>query len=81
MLLPPSPPKEQRLAYSLTLLRMFELKDYRKFVYLDADMVIVRNVDDLFEQPSFSAAPTFQLNKKRKNKNGPQGNFPLTYSS
>jgi glycogenin glucosyltransferase len=37
-------------------LLMFELVQYEKFVYLDADMMVLRNLDHLFERPHLSAA-------------------------
>lgn len=38
-------------------LRCWELTQYEKIVFLDADTVVVRNVDRLFEYPAFGAAP------------------------
>lgn len=52
-----------------TKFRMFELKDYTKFVYLDADMLVVGDVDELFTYPSFAAAPNFQLKQNRRGMN------------
>jgi glycogenin len=37
-------------------LLMFELTQFEKFVYLDADMLVLRNLDHLFERPHMSAA-------------------------
>jgi alpha-N-acetylglucosamine transferase len=37
-------------------LLMFELVQYEKIVYLDADMMVLRNLDHLFERPHLSAA-------------------------
>ena len=37
-------------------LLMFELVQFEKFVYLDADMMVLRNLDHLFERPHMSAA-------------------------
>ena len=37
-------------------LLMFELVQYEKIVYLDSDMLVLRNLDHLFERPHMSAA-------------------------
>jgi len=37
-------------------LLMFELVQYEKFVYLDSDMLVLCNLDHLFERPHMSAA-------------------------
>ncbi|HET6256504.1 MAG TPA: glycosyltransferase [Puia sp.] len=36
-------------------IRVFELFEYDKIVYLDADMVVCENVEDLFDKPHMSA--------------------------
>ncbi|HTR30746.1 MAG TPA: glycosyltransferase [Puia sp.] len=36
-------------------LNIFDLVEYEKVVYLDADMLIVENIDSLFEKPHMSA--------------------------
>jgi lipopolysaccharide biosynthesis glycosyltransferase len=51
-----------------TKFRMFQMHEFDKLVYLDADMIVVQEIDDLFSYPSFAAAPTFQLGKKKKGK-------------
>lgn len=38
-------------------LRLWQLTDYDRVVYLDADTVVMQNVDILFEYPEFAAAP------------------------
>lgn len=38
-------------------LRLWELERYEKVVFLDADMLVVRNIDRLFGFPEFVAAP------------------------
>ncbi|KAL1923015.1 uncharacterized protein VTP21DRAFT_9391 [Calcarisporiella thermophila] len=45
------------LSLSLTKLHAFHLPGVRKFVFLDADTLPLRNVDELFSRPDFSAAP------------------------
>lgn len=37
-------------------LKIFDLIEYDKLVYLDCDMMILANLDFLFEYPTFSAA-------------------------
>jgi len=50
------PPFHETLDNFLKL-RCWELTEYEKIVFLDADAVVVRNVDRLFEYPAFGAAP------------------------
>jgi alpha-N-acetylglucosamine transferase len=38
-------------------LRAWEFIEFEKIVFLDADTVVIRNIDRLFEYPGFSAAP------------------------
>lgn len=38
-------------------LKMFELDRFEKIVYLDSDMIVVGNIDDLFDYPDMSAVP------------------------
>jgi alpha-N-acetylglucosamine transferase len=38
-------------------LRLWELTDYGTVVFIDADAVVLRNIDKLFAYPEFSAAP------------------------
>jgi alpha-N-acetylglucosamine transferase len=38
-------------------LRLWELEEYRRVVFLDADTLVLRNVDRLFEYPEGAAAP------------------------
>lgn len=38
-------------------LRLWELEEYDRVVFIDADAVVVRNIDRLFRYPEFSAAP------------------------
>jgi glycogenin glucosyltransferase len=44
-----------------TKLRAWDLTDLDKVVLLDADTIVLRNIDDLFERPEFAAAPDFFL--------------------
>lgn len=38
-------------------LRLWELTQYERMVFLDADAIVVRNIDKLFGYPEFSGAP------------------------
>lgn len=38
-------------------LRLWQLTDYESCVFIDADALVLRNIDKLFEYPEFSAAP------------------------
>lgn len=37
--------------------RIWQLTEYEKIVYLDLDVLVVENIDELFERPDLSAAP------------------------
>lgn len=50
-----------RFANVFTKLRVWELIEYQKVVFLDGDTVVVHPIDELFERPSLSAAPDFLL--------------------
>ncbi|KAI8344540.1 hypothetical protein BC941DRAFT_508081 [Chlamydoabsidia padenii] len=45
------------LNITFTKLHLWNLTDYKKLVFLDADTLPLRNIDDLFDRPNFSAAP------------------------
>jgi lipopolysaccharide biosynthesis glycosyltransferase len=51
----------ERFRSVFTKLRAWELVDFDKVVLLDADVITLQNIDDLFERPSISAAPDFFL--------------------
>lgn len=38
-------------------LRLWEMEQYEKIVFIDADAIVLRNIDRLFSYPEFSAAP------------------------
>lgn len=38
-------------------LRLWQLMEYRACVFIDADAIVLRNIDKLFDYPEFSAAP------------------------
>jgi alpha-N-acetylglucosamine transferase len=50
-----------RFARTFTKLRAFALTEFDKLVLLDADTIVLQNVDDLFERPAIAAAPDFLL--------------------
>ncbi|CEG77103.1 hypothetical protein RMATCC62417_11903 [Rhizopus microsporus] len=45
------------LDISLTKIHLWRLTQYKKIVFLDADTLPLQNIDELFDRPSFSAAP------------------------
>jgi glycogenin glucosyltransferase len=50
-----------RFAAVFTKLRTWELTEFDRVVLLDADTLVLKNVDDLFERPGFAAGPDFFL--------------------
>jgi alpha-N-acetylglucosamine transferase len=38
-------------------LRLWQMEEYRKIVFIDADAIVLKNVDRLFDYPAFVAAP------------------------
>lgn len=38
-------------------LRLWQLEQYHRVVFIDADALVIRNIDKLFDYPEFSAAP------------------------
>lgn len=51
----------ERFRSVFTKLRAWEQVDFAKIVLLDADLITLQNVDELFERPSIAAAPDFFL--------------------
>jgi glycogenin len=47
-------------------LLVFDQEQYEKIVYLDSDMMVLRNLDDLFEKPHMSAMVPDKLTPGRK---------------
>ncbi|KAL9546212.1 hypothetical protein MBANPS3_006768 [Mucor bainieri] len=45
------------LDITFTKIQLWKLTQYKKIVFLDADTFPIQNIDQLFERPSFSAAP------------------------
>lgn len=50
-----------RFKMVFTKLRAWELDDIERVVLLDADTLVLKNIDDLFERRTFAAAPDFFL--------------------
>jgi glycogenin glucosyltransferase len=50
-----------RFHNTFTKLRAWDLTDYDHIVFLDADTIVLQNVDELFDRPDFAAAPDFFL--------------------
>lgn len=53
-----------RFGLSFTKLRVFDFEEYDKLVFLDADTIVMRNVDHLFDHPGIAAAPDFLMPDK-----------------
>jgi len=47
--------------YTFDKLQLWGLVDYEKMVYLDSDMMVMKNIDDLFDRPNFSAVAAGRL--------------------
>lgn len=43
--------------HNFVKLRLWEMEQYEKVVFLDADTLVIRNIDRLFAYPEFAAAP------------------------
>jgi alpha-N-acetylglucosamine transferase len=52
---------ERNYKHTYTKLRIFELYNYSKLVYLDADMIICENIEQLFDKPHLSAVSAGSL--------------------
>lgn len=48
-------PAWEQWSHTFDKLKMFELTEFDKIVYLDSDMYIRNNIDELFEKPNLSA--------------------------
>jgi alpha-N-acetylglucosamine transferase len=60
----PNPTTQQmlpRFGAAYTKLRAWQLVEFDKVVVLDADTIVLQNVDDLFARPEIAAAPDFFL--------------------
>ena len=45
------------LGITFTKLHAWKLTEYHKCVFLDSDVMVLQNIDDLFDRPEISAAP------------------------
>jgi ABC-type transport system involved in multi-copper enzyme maturation permease subunit len=54
---PPLAPRVRRMMYSFSKIWAWTLTEYSKLVYIDADHLILQNIDDLFSYPELSASP------------------------
>ncbi len=63
----PSPATMQlfpRFDNVFTKLRAWELTDFDKVVFLDADTLVLQNIDELFDRPEIAAAPDFFMSDR-----------------
>lgn len=58
-----------RKIHNYSKLNIFNLHQFKKIVYLDADMLILQNIDELFNKPHMSAVNANGLLEKYKNWN------------
>ena len=49
--------KRPELGVTLSKIHVWRLEEYTKCVFLDADTLVLSNVDEMFEREEFSAAP------------------------
>lgn len=54
-------PGQNRWNNTFDKLLIWELTEYEKMVFLDSDMIVLENIDDLFEKPPFTAVAFGQL--------------------
>lgn len=54
-------PKQGRFAETLTKLRIFDLLEYDRITFIDADCIVMKNIDDLFDRDGFYAAPDWGM--------------------
>lgn len=47
--------KNDRRYYNYSKLNMWNMVEFEKIVYLDADMVVLHNIDELFDKPNMSS--------------------------
>jgi lipopolysaccharide biosynthesis glycosyltransferase len=57
----PNTPRQKRFMATYTKLRIFELLEFERLVYLDADTIVRRNIDDLFESDEVLVAPDWGI--------------------
>ena len=52
---------QQRFENTLTKLRIFELFDYDRIVFIDADCIVLQNIDELFDSHELLATPDWGI--------------------
>lgn len=52
---------QSRFVGTFTKLRVFELTEYRRVTFLDADCVVLKDINNLFEEEGFWAAPDWGM--------------------
>lgn len=62
----PTMPPFNKWRATYTKLEIFKLTNYDKIVYLDADMIVLKNIDHLFDKPHMSAVAAGCWSKKMK---------------
>ena len=59
----PHNPKQERFRHTFTKLRIFELLEYKRLIYIDADCLMLSSIEDLFDRPEqILAAPDWGSN-------------------
>jgi lipopolysaccharide biosynthesis glycosyltransferase len=58
----PNQPKQSRFLATYSKLRVFELLDYDRVVFVDADCIALKSIDDLFDTDKFCVAPDWGFN-------------------
>lgn len=59
--------KMERWNNSFDKLNVFNLTEYNKLIYLDSDLLILNNIDNLFEINRFTMVPDIPFNKEKFN--------------
>jgi hypothetical protein len=49
---------------SLNKLRVFNLTQFRKVIFMDSDTLVLKNIDHLMREPYFSAPATFSCHNR-----------------
>jgi lipopolysaccharide biosynthesis glycosyltransferase len=57
----PNKPKQRRFLATYTKLRIFEMLDYDRLVYVDADCIVRKSIDDLFDGNETLVAPDWGI--------------------
>jgi hypothetical protein len=56
---------QERFKGAFTKLRIFELLEYDRITFIDADCVVLKDIDELFERSGFLAAPDWGIEIQR----------------